>query len=194
MSTLHFATNNDHKLSELRSILKDVDVLGLKDLGIYEDIPETGKTLVENALLKAKYLYNLRGGIALSEDTGLQVNALDGAPGVHTARYAGDERSADKNNNLLLKNLNGKSDRSARFVTIIAWVDSEGENVFEGVVNGRIALQPSGGGGFGYDPIFIPDRHEQTFAELPNEVKNTISHRARAVNNLLDWMRSKELL
>lgn len=184
---LHFATNNDHKLSELRSILPDKTVLGLKDLEIFHDIPETGSTLLENALIKARYLFELKGGIALSEDTGLEVEALGGEPGVHTARYAGEERSAEMNNIKLLSNLADKSERSARFVTVIACVDQYGSHTFEGVVNGSIALQPRGSGGFGYDPVFIPDGYSGTFAELPDSVKNTISHRARAVQKLMDW-------
>jgi XTP/dITP diphosphohydrolase len=186
--TLHFATHSDHKLEELSALLSDYKVIGLKELGIHEEIKETGQTLEENAKLKAEHLFQLKGGIALSEDTGLEVDALEGAPGVHTARYAGESRNPIQNMALLLRNLEDKLDRSARFVTVIAWVDQNGCRFFRGIVHGKIAHSPQGKDGFGYDPVFIPDGYVETFAQLPNTIKNKISHRARAVNALKDYL------
>jgi XTP/dITP diphosphohydrolase len=190
MSTksLLFATANAHKLDELRAILPQYEVLGLHDVELYEDIPETGDTLNENAYLKVKYLYDILGGVVMSEDTGLEVAALDGAPGVHTARYAGDQRDPIDNMNKLLGALSDQGDRSARFRTVIALMNENEVLYFEGIVNGKIAMNISGDEGFGYDPVFIPDGYEQTFAELPSSIKNNISHRARAVQKLIAFL------
>ncbi len=186
--TLTFATSNLHKLEEIRLILPNHQILGLKDIGIDVDIEETGDTLEENALIKAQFLYNQVRNIALSEDTGLEVFALNGAPGVHTARYAGDDRDPVKNMEKLLHSLNGIDNRNAQFRTIIAMVDESGVRYFEGIVKGTIAFEISGTEGFGYDPIFIPEGYNETFAQLSSDIKRNISHRARAVSALVKFL------
>ncbi|MBK7806170.1 MAG: RdgB/HAM1 family non-canonical purine NTP pyrophosphatase [Saprospiraceae bacterium] len=188
-NTLIFATNNLHKLEEIRLILPDFRILGLKDIGLYQEIAETGATLEENALIKASYLYDKTGLPSLSEDTGLEVFCLNLAPGVHTARYAGDSKNPALNMDKLLREMLGKEDRKARFRTVIAYVTNDGVQYFEGLVNGEIATLKSGNKGFGYDPIFIPDGHEKTFADLDANIKNKISHRANAVNKLIDFLK-----
>jgi len=188
-NTLIFATNNLHKLEEIRLILPDFKVLGLKDIGLDHEIAETGATLEENALIKASYLYDKTGLPSLSEDTGLEVFCLNLAPGVHTARYAGDSKNPALNMDKLLGEMLGKEDRKARFRTVIAYVTNDGVQYFEGLVNGEIATLKSGNKGFGYDPIFIPDGHEKTFADLDTNIKNKISHRANAVNKLIDFLK-----
>ncbi|KXK36677.1 MAG: RdgB/HAM1 family non-canonical purine NTP pyrophosphatase [Saprospiraceae bacterium] len=188
---LLFATANHNKLKEIRVILPDYDIKGLADLEIHDDILEVGSTLSENAIIKAQYLFNKTGLLSLSEDTGLEVDALGGLPGVHTARYAGDEKDPDQNIVKLLRELRGKEDRSARFRTVIAMIDKDETHLFEGVVEGRIAEGKKGSGGFGYDPVFIPDGYEQTFAELSADIKKMISHRARAVKKLVDFLQNK---
>ncbi|HLO54674.1 MAG TPA: RdgB/HAM1 family non-canonical purine NTP pyrophosphatase [Saprospiraceae bacterium] len=186
--TLVFATANEHKLSEIKNILPSYTILGLKDIGVYEDIVEDGATLEENALIKAKYLFEKTNSPSLSEDTGLEVDALDGQPGVHTARFAGEERDPVQNMQKLLQMLDGKKDRSAQFRTVISLVNGSEVLYFEGIVRGKIAEKMSGNEGFGYDPIFIPDGYEDTFADLDSSIKNTISHRARAVKKLVDYL------
>lgn len=188
-NTLIFATNNLHKLEEIRLILPDFRILGLKDIGLYQEIAETGATLEENALIKASYLYDKTGLPSLSEDTGLEVFCLNLAPGVHTARYAGDSKNPALNMDKLLGEMLGKEDRKARFRTVIAYVTNDGVQYFEGLVNGEIATLKSGNKGFGYDPIFIPDGHEKTFADLEANIKNKISHRANAVNKLIEFLK-----
>jgi XTP/dITP diphosphohydrolase len=191
MHTLVFATNNPHKAKEVEQILGgQYQVKTLKDIGCLEDIEETADTLEGNAIIKAQYVKNNYGFDCFSEDTGLFVNALDGDPGVHTARYAGEARNADDNINLLLKNLADKTDRSARFITIITIIMGEKEIHLEGICPGRIAQQRSGTGGFGYDPVFIPDGYDLTFAELGEEIKNKISHRALATKQLVAYLQS----
>jgi XTP/dITP diphosphohydrolase len=190
MKTLVFASNNLHKLNEIKAILPKFRILGLKDIDINDDIPETGSTLQENAYLKAKYLYDRTGETSLSEDTGLEVDQLMGAPGVHTARYAGDDRDAGKNMDKLLELLQGITDRSAQFRTVICLISNEETKYFEGIVRGKIAFSKSGQMGFGYDPIFIPKNYENTFADLDQSVKNNISHRAKAVMLLKKYIES----
>ncbi len=203
---LVFATNNAHKLAEVSAILgPGWELVTPASLGITEDIPETGDTLEENALQKARYIYertrDANYGVAKSvvgvptfaDDTGLEVAALDGAPGVRSARYAGDHHDFDDNNRLLLKNLKGATDRAARFRTVIALILDGREHLFEGRVEGRIIDEYRGAGGFGYDPIFIPDGTDTTFAEMPLAEKNAISHRARAVEKLAQFLNSKPL-
>lgn len=189
--TLLFATSNANKLEEIRDILgaTNINVKGLIDLGFTDEIPETGNTLEENALIKAKFLYEKTGLSVLAEDTGLEVSALGDAPGVHTARYAGPARNADDNMDKLLQELSHKTDRTARFRTIIVLYDGRQTIYFEGIVTGNIAVQKSGIGGFGYDPLFIPAGYENTFAELPKSVKNKISHRAAAINKLCEYLK-----
>jgi XTP/dITP diphosphohydrolase len=189
MQTLVFATNNAHKAREVEQILgPGYSVKTLRDIGCTEEIEETESTLEGNALLKARYVRENFGYDCFSEDTGLEVTALAGAPGVHTARYAGESRDPDANMNLLLGNLEDKPDRSARFRTVIALVRDKKEILIEGICNGRIATSKIGDKGFGYDPVFIPEGYDLTFAELGDDVKNVISHRARATLKL------KELL
>lgn len=188
MNKLVFATHSEHKLDELKAMLPEFSVYGLKDIDIHDDIEENGQTLTENACIKASYLYAKSGMTALAEDTGLEVFALDGQPGVHTARYAGDQRDPIDNMNKLLNALEGQHDRSAQFRTVITLVNGEETLYFEGIVTGRIGETMSGTAGFGYDPVFIPDGYDRSFAELDVEIKNQISHRAKAVEKLKTYL------
>lgn len=185
-----FATNNQHKLSEICQILGDsIEVLSLKDIGCDVDIPETGSTLEENALQKAQYVYDHYHIDCFADDTGLEVDALGGAPGVYSARYAGGEgHDSEANMTKLLGELGENNNRRARFRTVIALIQQGEVHEFEGIVNGQIIRERRGGEGFGYDPIFQPDGYDQTFAELGLEVKNNISHRARATQKLADYL------
>ena len=193
MKKLVFATGNSHKLQEVQSLLKEGFALScLKDVNITEDIPETADNLVDNALQKAWYVYNKCGIPCFADDTGLEVEALDGAPGVYSARYAGEEKDSMKNMLLLLQNMNGKENRNARFRTIIAYIDENSkEHIFEGEIRGTIIENMAGTNGFGYDPIFVPEGYDKTFAELSSEIKNTISHRARAMEKFLSYINNK---
>ena len=186
-----FATNNQHKLSEIRSILGDtIEVLSLKDIGCDVDIPETGKTLEENALQKAQYIYDHYHMDCFADDTGLEVDALGGAPGVYSARYAGGEgHDSEANMAKLLHELGDNSNRKARFRTVIALIIDGKVNTFEGIVKGEIIRERRGGEGFGYDPIFQPEGYDKTFAELGMDIKNHISHRAKAVHKLAEFLR-----
>ncbi|MFN4080417.1 MAG: RdgB/HAM1 family non-canonical purine NTP pyrophosphatase [Saprospiraceae bacterium] len=187
MTTLVFATHNAHKAREVMQILgEDYVVKTLADIGCVEEIPETGATLEENALIKARYVRDRYGYACFSEDTGLEVAALGGAPGVHTARFAGDSRDPQANMDLLLSRLEGHEDRSAQFRTVIALVNGEREQLFEGVCKGRIAEARAGDQGFGYDPVFVPDGYARTFAELGDAVKNEISHRSKAMRTFVE--------
>ena len=187
---LIFATNNAHKLDEVRSILGSrFTVKSLKEIGCEADIPETADTLEGNALMKARFLYEKYGVDCFADDTGLEVTALGGAPGVHTARYAGNHNS-EANMNKLLNELEKKSDRSAQFRTVIALIIEGKEFLFEGIVKGTIAKEKAGDGGFGYDPIFIPEGFTQTFSQMGNDSKNHISHRALAVEKLYNYLNS----
>lgn len=189
MHTLVFATNNPNKAREIEEILGGAyRILTLKDIGCQEDIEETEDTLEGNALLKARHVKSKYGYDCFSEDTGLEVAALGGAPGVHTARYAGESKDPDANIALLLKNLEDKPDRSARFRTVVALILDGQETVLEGVCPGRIAPAKRGTNGWGYDPVFMPDGYDQTFAELGPEVKNRISHRAIATEKLRQFL------
>lgn len=188
-SEIVFATNNEHKLHEVAELLGDrYTVVGLKDIGCTEDIPETADTLEGNALLKAKYVFDKFGKNCFSDDTGLEVEALNNAPGVYSARYAGETKSAEANMNKLLFELQNKSNRKARFRTVVALIIDGDEHLFEGEVKGSIIEEKRGAEGFGYDPIFVPDGYTKTFAELPLTEKNTISHRARAVKKLVTFL------
>ena len=189
---LIFATGNPHKVIETGAILNNfMEVISMRDIGATEDIPETMPTLEGCALQKARYLANNYQVNCFSEDTGLEVDALDGAPGVITARYAGPEKDANANMNLLLKNLGNNANRGAQFRTIIALILDGEEHLFEGIVRGKIALAKSGNGGFGYDPIFIPEGHDVTFANLPSAIKNGISHRSRALEKLVAFLKKR---
>ncbi len=190
-----FATNNAHKLAEIRSMLKGkMEILSLRDIDCHGDIPETADTLEENALIKARFVYTHYGYDCFADDTGLEVKALGGAPGVHTARYAyPDRQDPEANTRKLLAELKDKTDRSARFRTVIALIEKGNEHLFEGVVEGIIATEEPGTEGFGYDPVFAPENTGKTFAELGVEIKNRISHRARAVQQLCDFLNENDL-
>ena len=208
-----FATNNEHKLSEIRAILgPKFEVVSLADIGCHEDIPETGTTLEENALMKAEYIYDKYHLSCFADDTGLEVEALNGAPGVYSARYASLESVAtesqqtlshDSEANMarLLRELENNNNRKARFRTVIALIQKKDVcpcgctsikqiHKFEGIVNGEIIREKRGGEGFGYDPIFQPEGYTETFAELGADIKNKISHRARAVAKLAEFLRA----
>ncbi|KYG77376.1 RdgB/HAM1 family non-canonical purine NTP pyrophosphatase [Roseivirga spongicola] len=187
-----FTTNNAHKLQEVKEILGDsIELLSLSDIGFEGDIPETHETLEENSLEKAQYIFQKYRIPVFSDDSGLEVVALNGKPGVHTAHYAGS-RDAVANMSKVLSELEGQTNnREARFRAVITYIDLEGkEQQFEGIVDGQIAPEMSGAEGFGYDPIFIPLGYEKTFAELSSEVKNTISHRKRALEKLVQFLKS----
>jgi XTP/dITP diphosphohydrolase len=196
MEKMVFATNNEHKLREVREILGEsrFRLVTLRECGITEDIPENEPTIEGNALAKARYVYLRTGLDCFADDTGLEVAALGGAPGVRSARYAADNQAScstkdhdfDANTALLLHNLAGKEDRSARFRTVIALIKDGHEQTFEGIINGCIIEASAGGAGFGYDPVFIPDGYTETFAQMPPELKNAISHRGIAVRKLVD--------
>ncbi|MBL7790988.1 MAG: RdgB/HAM1 family non-canonical purine NTP pyrophosphatase [Saprospiraceae bacterium] len=189
MKNLVFATNNPHKIAEVKAIIgPDFAIRSLQDIGCHEELPETTDTIPGNALQKAQYVYDHYGVDCFAEDTGLEIEALGGAPGVHTAYYAGPQRSAEDNYNLVLSQLQGQSNRRAQFRTVIALILGGKVFTFEGIAPGRIAEQPAGEGGFGYDPVFIPDGYDQPFANLPYEVKNSISHRAKAMEGLLSFL------
>ena len=207
MYKIVFATNNQHKLEEIRSILgEDFEVLSLSDIGCHEDIPETSDTLEGNAMQKAQFVFDKYGYACFADDTGLEVEALGGEPGIYSARYAaldGDDsisHDSEANMTKLLRKLKGIENRKARFRTVIALINNaplpigeemgERLQLFEGIVNGSIIKERRGGEGFGYDPIFQPEGYDKTFAELGNEVKNHISHRARAVQKLADYLKS----
>lgn len=188
---LLFASANAHKLIEIRALLAPLgyEVLGLHDLRFFDEIPETGDTLQENAFLKASFLSTALGLDCFADDSGLEVDALHGAPGVHSARYAGEPRSDQRNLEKLLQALEGSAQRTARFRTVICLMEGGKPRYFDGRVEGTIIQEARGQGGFGYDPVFVPEGHEHTFAELPAEVKNHISHRARAVQGLVQYLK-----
>ena len=199
-----FATNNQHKLQEIRDILgSDYEVVSLKEIGCDADIPETGNTLEENALQKAQYVYDHYHLSCFADDTGLEVEALDGAPGVHSARYAeGTDHDSEANMAKLLRELDGKENRKARFRTVICYIEKKDVcpcgctsikkiHQFDGIIEGHIATRKQGTEGFGYDPIFVPEGYDQSFAQLGEEIKNGISHRARAVAKLAEYLKNK---
>ncbi|MBE6267548.1 MAG: non-canonical purine NTP diphosphatase [Bacteroidales bacterium] len=186
---LVFATNNKHKLEEMRAILGGkVELLSLADIDCHDDIPETADTLEGNALIKARYIYDKYGCSCFADDTGLEVDALGGEPGVYSARYAGENNDSEANMRKLLQNLTGKSERSAQFRTVIALIIEGEEFLFDGIVRGRISEERMGSAGFGYDPIFIPDGYEESFAQMAAEQKNAISHRSRAAAALNEYL------
>lgn len=195
MKRIVFATNNQHKLQEIREILSpDFEIVSLKDIGCHEDIPETGNTLEENALQKARFVSERYHISCFADDTGLEVEALAGAPGVHSARYAeGTDHDSEANMAKLLREMEGKENRQARFRTVIAFMEMEDNtekiHLFEGIVKGHISTERKGTEGFGYDPIFVPEGYENSFAALGENVKNQISHRARAVRKLADYLK-----
>ena len=187
---LVFATNNKHKLQEVRDIVGDrVEVLSLADIGCFDDSPETADTLQGNALIKARHIYEKYGFDCFADDTGLEVEALDGAPGVYSARYAGEECDSEANMRKLLENLTGKTNRNAQFRTVIALIINGEEMLFNGIVKGVIATEKKGDSGFGYDPIFVPEGHSASFAQMSSEMKNSMSHRFRATQQLSDYLK-----
>ena len=189
MKTLVFATNNEHKLREVRAMMPpEIEVLGLSDLKCSDELPETSSSLEGNAMQKARYVKMELGYDCFADDTGLEVDALCGEPGVYSARYAGPECDNIANIRKLLGNLSGKSNRNARFRTVIALIIEGNEYLFEGMIYGRITQVMRGTNGFGYDSVFVPDGYKQTFAELDEGVKNGISHRARAVRKLTGFL------
>lgn len=190
-TTLVFATNNAHKLSEIRHIAGDsIRILSLADIGCDDDIPETGNTLEENSLIKARWVKDRYGYDCFADDTGLEVDALGGAPGVHSARYATDGHDSAANTALLLKNLGDSSDRSARFRTVVTLIEGDKISTFVGQVEGDITIQPAGCGGFGYDPVFRPRGWSKTFAEATEDEKNAVSHRGRAMARLIEYLKA----
>lgn len=191
MNTIVFATNNKHKLLEIQQILGDgFKVKGLQDIGFRGDIPETGTTLAENASIKSHFVFEKYNTDCFSDDTGLEIDALNGRPGVYSARYAGEDGNAEKNIEKVLYELSGKENRSARFKTVISLIINGKEHFFEGKVEGSIISEPRGVDGFGYDPVFVPTGYNQTFAEMPITLKNKISHRAKAVEKLAGFLKT----
>ena len=196
MKQLVFATNNEHKLTEVRAILKDTyQVLSLKDINCFDDIPETADNLEDNARQKAQYIYDHYHVDCFADDSGLEVEALGGAPGVYSARFAalegtGEPHNSKANMNRLLRELKDKDNRKAQFRTIICLIKDGKEHLFEGIIEGTINPEERGSSGFGYDPIFMPKEFDKTFAELGEDVKNCISHRARAIKKLVSFLQS----
>lgn len=190
MKSIVFATNNKHKISEIQAILGDqFSIIPLSEIGCTEDIPETSLTIEGNAMQKATYVNEKYKVDCFADDTGLEVEALDGQPGVKSARYAGPGHDFDANVTKLLSELKGQLSRRARFKTIISLITSDNEMLFEGIINGIITAERRGNEGFGYDPVFIPDGYDKTFAEMPAELKNSISHRAIATRKLIKFLK-----
>lgn len=184
-----FATHNDNKLKEVRKIIpENIELLSLNDIGCYEEIPETSDTIEGNAKQKAEFVNKKYQVTCFADDTGLEVEVLNNEPGVKSARYAGEQKSADDNMDKLLKELKGKTNRSARFKTVIALCINNNTLLFEGIITGTIIHKKRGDKGFGYDPLFVPDGYNETFAELPLSVKNKISHRAIAMEKLIQYL------
>lgn len=187
-----FATNNAHKLDEVRQVVgQKFEVVSLRECGITEDIPENEPTLEGNALAKARYIFSRTGLDCFADDTGLEVDALGGEPGVRSARYATDGHDDEANKRLLLERLQGAESRAAQFRTAVALILGGEEYLFEGVVRGTITTEQQGEGGFGYDPLFVPEGYEKTFAQMSAEEKNAISHRGRAVRKLAEFLQTK---
>ncbi|CAD0004213.1 non-canonical purine NTP diphosphatase [Flavobacterium salmonis] len=188
---LVFASNNLNKIKEIQSILNgSIQILSLEEIGCHEEIPETANTIEGNAILKANYITKKYGYDCFADDTGLEVTALNGAPGVFSARYAGEQKDANDNMDKLLDALKEESDRTAKFKTVIALNLKGEQHLFTGIAKGEITLSKTGNRGFGYDPIFQPENYTETFAELASEIKNKISHRAKATEQLIDFLNS----
>jgi XTP/dITP diphosphohydrolase len=187
---LVFATANENKVREISKLVEDrVQLSGLKDIGCTEDVPETSDTIEGNAIQKAQYVFDKYGVDCFAEDTGLEVFSLDMRPGVYTARYAGEAKDPDANMAKILEELQTKDGREARFKTVIAYIKDGELYTFEGIVNGNIANEKMGNGGFGYDPVFIPEEEFRTFAQMTDDEKNKISHRARALFKFLNFLK-----
>lgn len=192
MRKLVFATGNSNKVKEVNQLLnQSLQVLSLKDIGFTTELPETSGTIEGNALQKARALYAVLKEDCFSEDTGLEVEALDGAPGVNSARYAGPSKSSEANMRLLLSKLKNQSNRRARFRTVVALILHGEEHLFEGIVEGTIIDTPRGNGGFGYDPVFTPLGFDKTFAEMNSKEKNAISHRGQAIGKLVSFLKNQ---
>ena len=191
MNTIIFATNNEHKVFEVRSVLKEkFKIISLKEAGIEIDIPEPYNSLEENACEKARVIYQLTDKNCFAEDTGLEVEVLNGGPGVKSARYADEERSFEKNIDKLLSKLKNKENRKAQFRTVACLIENGKEKIFEGICKGTIIAQRRGDSGFGYDPVFIPDGSTKTFAEMSMEEKNRFSHRKKAIGKLTSYLKA----
>lgn len=190
---LYFATHNSNKLKEIQKLLpQGMELLGLDSLGLNEDIPETADTIEGNSQMKTRYVYERHGVACFGDDTGLEVDALNGEPGVFSARYAGPQKDSEDNMKLLLERMTGHTNRSARFKTVITYIDSDGnEKQFTGIAEGTITEQRAGAEGFGYDPIFQPLGYDRTFAEMSAEEKNSISHRGKAFAQLVDYLKQQ---
>ncbi len=194
MPKLFFATHNAHKVDEVKAILtSSVELAGLDALNFYDEIPETGDSFQENALQKARFIHEKFGIDCFADDTGLEVEALNGAPGIYSARYAGEPTNFAKNRKKLLDEMRGATNRKAQFRTVIALILNGETYFFDGIVTGKIIEKERGEGGFGYDSLFVPDGYTQTFAELPAETKNAISHRARAMQKLNELLKTTKL-
>ena len=191
--TIYFATHNQNKVKEIAKLLPDgMELRSLDELNLTEEIPETADTIEGNSLMKTQYVYNKHGVACFGDDTGLEVEALDGAPGVYSARYAGPQKNSQDNMDLLLSKLEGKTSRKARFKTVITYISETGAtHQFTGIANGIITETQSGQEGFGYDPIFQPDGFDTTFAEMSAEAKNRISHRAKAFEQLVNYLKQQ---
>ena len=191
---LVFASNNKNKIQEIQALVpKNIQIVSLEDIGCTEDIPETADTIEGNAILKANFVTEKYGYNCFADDTGLEVDALNGAPGVYSARYAGEQKDANDNMDKLLSELEDKSNRKANFKTVIALNFNGKQNLFTGIINGKIIEEKIGSNGFGYDPIFVADGYEKTFAELTMEEKSTISHRGIAVKELILFLQKQNL-
>jgi XTP/dITP diphosphohydrolase len=189
MKKIIFATGNPNKIKEVKELLNNkFEIIGLQDIGCQEDIPETQPTIEGNALQKARYVVDNYDVNCFAEDTGLEIESLNMAPGVYSARYAGEQRSSEDNMNLVLEKLKNQDNRKARFKTVVALIIDGEEFTFEGIVNGKIAFEKTGEDGFGYDPIFLPEDQKISFAEMGSAEKNEISHRGRAVRKLIAWL------
>lgn len=191
--TIYFATHNKNKVKEIAKLLpKGMELRSLDDLGLHEDIPETANTIEGNSLMKTEYVFNKHGVACFGDDTGLEVDALNGEPGVFSARYAGPQKNSEDNMHLLMSKLEGSQNRSARFKTVITFIDEKGTSTqFTGIAEGTITLKKSGNEGFGYDPIFQPEGYSITFAEMSAEEKNKISHRGKAFTQLVNFLNNK---
>ncbi len=190
---LVFASNNQNKIKEIQELLPDtIEILSLSAIGCTEEIPETASTIEGNAILKANYITEKYGYDCFADDTGLEVETLNGEPGVYSARYAGEHRNADDNMNKLLEALANETNRKAQFKTVIALNSNKKQHLFTGIAKGTIIKEKLGSQGFGYDPVFQPEDYEETFAQLPMEIKNKISHRGKAVQQLIEFLKENK--
>lgn len=195
MNRIIVGSGNQNKIKEIREILKDFDfeIIGKNDIGLKEDAEENGSSLEENSLIKAEFIRNKVSDTVIAEDSGLFVRALNWDPGVYSSRYSGVDATDSKNNKLLLSNLFGKKDRYAEFRTVVTLIDNDGIHAFKGFVKGKITDSEIGKNGFGYDPLFIPDGYEKTFGQLDDKIKNSISHRNMALQNMLLYFKGKNV-